>query len=169
MNKNISLSKDNIRLITPEDDAIIADIIRVNLRKYHLDIPGTAYFDPELDHLSGYYNAYPDKRAYLIAVDNNGKIIGGVGFAEVETIEKCAEIQKLYLTDETKGLGMGKFMMDCAEELARSFGYERLYLETHNILKEAIDLYEYLGFKLIEKPEFVVHSSMDHFYLKEIV
>lgn len=169
MNKNISLSKNNIRTITSDDDAVIADIIRTNLRKYHLDIPGTAYFDPELDHLSEYYGAYPDKRAYLISVDNDGNVIGGVGFAEFEGMEKCAEIQKLYLIDDAKGCGMGKFMMDCAEELARSLGYENLYLETHTILKEAIELYEYMGFRLIEKPQSVVHSTMDSFYLKKIV
>ena len=41
-----------IRPITADDDAAIAAIIRDNLRAAHLDIPGTAYFDPELDHLA---------------------------------------------------------------------------------------------------------------------
>ncbi len=34
------------RKITAADDAAIAKIIRENLEKQHLDIPGTAYFDP---------------------------------------------------------------------------------------------------------------------------
>ena len=38
------------REITEEDDAILAGIIRANLEAAGLDIPGTAYFDPELDH-----------------------------------------------------------------------------------------------------------------------
>ncbi len=29
-------------------------------------------------------------------------------------------------------------------------------------------LYEKLGFKQIEKPETVLHETMDHFYLKEL-
>ena len=41
-----------IRPIRPEDDAPLSRIIRSNLEQFHLDIPGTAYFDPELDHLS---------------------------------------------------------------------------------------------------------------------
>ena len=51
-----------IRPITADDDAAIAAIIRDNLRAAHLDIPGTAYFDPELDHLSDFYNAEPQRR-----------------------------------------------------------------------------------------------------------
>ena len=45
------------RKIEAEDDEIIARIIRTNLENLHLDIPGTAYFDKQLDHLSAYYNA----------------------------------------------------------------------------------------------------------------
>ena len=36
------LPDKHIHLITEEDDAAIAGIIRENLEKYHLDIPGTA-------------------------------------------------------------------------------------------------------------------------------
>ena len=46
------LKERNMHMITEDDDAAIAAIIRANLERYHLDIPGTAYFDPELDHLS---------------------------------------------------------------------------------------------------------------------
>lgn len=41
-----------IRLITAADNSVIAEIIRTNLKKFNLDILGTAYFDPELDCLS---------------------------------------------------------------------------------------------------------------------
>lgn len=36
-------------------------------------------------------------------------------------------------------------------------------------LKAAIHLYEKCGYKLIEKPKEVVHSSMNRFYLKELI
>ena len=60
------LKERNMHLITEDDDVAIAAIIRVNLERYHLDIPGTAYFDPELDHLSSYYNIGTDERVYFI-------------------------------------------------------------------------------------------------------
>lgn len=37
-------------------DAALADLIRTNLKAYHLDIPGTVYFDEGPDHLSEFYD-----------------------------------------------------------------------------------------------------------------
>ena len=85
-----------IRPIRPEDDAPLSRIIRSNLEQFHLNIPGTAYFDPELDHLSRYYRAAPDRRAYFVAVDEAGRVLGGVGLAEFSGFSHCAELQKLY-------------------------------------------------------------------------
>ena len=157
-----------IRLITAADNSEIAEIIRMNLKKFHLDIPGTAYFDPELDCLSKYYSDSPEKRAYFIAEGDNKQIIGGVGVAEFENIDCCAEIQKLYLTDAAKGKGLGRMLMQTAENFAKNRNYKKLYLETHSNLKAAIRLYEKIGFKEISRPAFVLHSTMDRFYLKEL-
>lgn len=156
-----------IRPITAADNAKIAKIIRVNLEHFHLDIPGTAYFDKELDSLSNYYGAKPEKREYFIVTDNGGSVIGGVGVAEFDGLDNCAEIQKLYLSDAAKGKGLGKKLMQIAEEFAENAGYSRLYLETHSNLETAIGLYEKLGFNRIGKPKNALHSTMNRFYLKE--
>ncbi len=156
------------RKIEAEDDDIIARIIRTNLENLRLNIPGTAYFDKQLDHLSAYYNDGAKKRVYLVALNEDNQVIGGVGAAEFDGIPDCAEIQKLYLDDSTKGKGYGKELMKIAEAWAKKVGYKQLYLETHSNLKVAMSLYEKLGFRRIEKPKTVVHGTMDHFYLKEI-
>ena len=157
-----------IRPITPADNGEIAKIIRENLRAFHLDIPGTAYFDPELDCLSEFYRTLPDKRRYWIAADDDGRVIGGVGIAEFPGFDNCAEVQKLYLCDCAKGKGFGKQLMEAAEGFARSAGYRCLYLETHTNLEAAIGLYEKLGFRQIDKPAAVLHSTMNRFYLKRL-
>ena len=157
-----------IRPIRPEDDAPLSRIIRSNLEQFHLDIPGTAYFDPELDHLSRYYRAAPDRRAYFVAVDETGRVLGGVGLAEFSGFSHCAELQKLYLAEEVKGRGLGSRLMQQVQSCARGLGYGRMYLETHSNLQAAIRLYEKLGFQRIRRPEGVMHSTMDHFYLKEL-
>lgn len=157
-----------IRPITAQDDQAIAEIVRQNLKAYHLDIPGTAYFDPELDCLSEYYSAQPDRRRYFIAEQEDGTVIGGVGIAEFSGFEHCAELQKLYLADEAKGKGFGKQLMQTAEQYAKTAGYRLLYLETHTNLETAIGLYEKLGFHQIEKPAAVLHSTMNRFYLKQL-
>ena len=157
-----------IRPIRPEDDAPLSRIIRSNLEQFHLDIPGTAYFDPELDHLSRYYRAAPDRRAYFVAVDEAGRVLGGVGLAEFSGLSHCAELQKLYWAEEVKGRGLGSRLMQQVQSCARSLGYGQMYLETHSNLQAAIRLYEKLGFQRIRRPEGVMHSTMDHFYLKEL-
>ena len=43
------------RKISEEDNNVIASIIRNNLEQFHLDIPGTAYYDEGLDRLSECY------------------------------------------------------------------------------------------------------------------
>lgn len=155
-----------IRPIQAADDAKIAAIIRSNLEAYRLDVPGTAYFDPELDHLSRYYAGDPARRAYFILED--GAVLGGVGVAEFSGLEDCAELQKLYLADGLKGRGLGRQLLETAEDAARTLGYRRLYLETHSALVPALRLYEAAGFTQISQPETVLHTTMDRFYLKEL-
>lgn len=158
----------SIRPIRKEDDAQIAAIVRANLERYHLNIPGTAYFDPELDHLSAYYAKLPEKRCYCIAADAGERVIGGAGFAEFDGFERCAEIQKLYLEDAAKGTGMGRRLLETVEQRAKAMGYRRLYLETHDALQAAIRLYEKMGYIQIRRPNSAVHTTMNLFYVKEL-
>ena len=155
------------RIIEPKDDLILADIIRTNLKAYNMDIPGTVYFDDNLNHLSDYYLASP-KRTYFIALDDANNIIGGIGLAELDFIDDTAELQKLYLIDAAKGQGLSYKLMALVERAAIDRGYKQIYLETHTNLKTAIHVYEKCGYKLIEKPSEVVHSSMNRFYLKKL-
>lgn len=154
------------RELETADNASLAGIIRSNLEKYHLDIPGTAYYDAQLDNLSEYYSACPEKRIYMIAYDEENRVIGGVGIAEYESVPGCAELQKLYLVEEYKGLGYGKKLVELAEKKAWELGYTEIYLETHTNLQEAISLYEKMNYEKQERPLNAVHSTMDCFYHK---
>ena len=155
------------RMINPKDDLILADIIRTNLKANNLDIPGTVYFDDNLNHLSDYYLT-SSRRAYFIALDDADNIISGIGLAELDFMDGTAELQKLYLTDAAKGQGLSNKLMELVEKAAVDRGYKQIYLETHTNLMTAIQVYEKCGYKLIEKPNEVVHSSMNRFYLKEL-
>ena len=133
-----------------------------------LKYPVSPHFDPELEHLSAFYDAEPSKRRYFVALDDAGQVVGGAGIAEFEGIDDCAELQKLYLDDSAKGKGCGKELMRITEEWARSAGYKKLYLETHSRLTAAVELYEKLGFRRIEKPSQTNHGTMDLFYIKRL-
>ncbi len=151
--------------LTREHDAAMAALIRENLKACHLDIPGTAYFDEALDHLSAYYDR-PGRAYYVLLSD--GVVIGGGGFAEIAVFPVCCELQKLYLADRVKGLGLGRRLLAFLEDRARECGYRQMYLETHHVLVPAIRLYEKDGFEEIGRPEGVVHGTMDRFFRKAL-
>ena len=157
-----------VRPVTAADDEAMGTIARANLAAYHLDIPGTAYFDPEIMHLSAYYDAKPDQRAYFVVKDAAGRVLGGGGFAEFSNLAGTAELQKLYLADAAKGHGLGTRLVTLIEDAARSLGYRHIYLETHSNLRAAIHLYEKLGYHAVERPAFCNHSTMDLFYVKDL-
>ena len=153
--------------LTASHDAPLAAIILANLKRFHLDIPGTAYYDKSLDRLSTFYDC--PGRYYLVLL-REGRVMGGVGLAECEAFSDpaCCELQKLYLADEAKGQGISYELMQRIEEKARETGYKRMYLETHTNLQAAIHLYERCGYRETERPEGVVHSTMNRFYIKEL-
>ena len=154
-------------LTSPYDPAL-ADLIRHTLTAHDLALPGTAFADEGLNHLSVYYAAEPTLRRYEVLLDDAGGLLGGVGIAELPQIEGCAELQKLYLQPAARGRGLGRKMIAHIEGEASALGYRRIYLETHSNLKAAIRLYEAMGYRRVPRPDFVVHSAMDVFFQKEI-
>ncbi len=162
MPKDIAMYK--YREMTEADNEAVAALIRDNLEQFGLDIPGTVYFDDGLDHLSDFYGS--KERRYFVVEDKAGKVIGGIGFANFELMKETAELQKLYLLDSAKGYGQGYEMIRFIEDKMREAGYKQSYLETHDNLQAAIHIYEKCGYKEIERPKEVVHSTMNRFFLK---
>lgn len=156
-----------IRKLLPKDNAVMAVLVRGNLKAHGLDIPGTVYFDACVDDL---YTAYTqkEKQGYYVLADADDTVLGGIGFEETPVFPDCAELQKLYLSDAVKGRGFGYALVNYIEERMREAGFSASYLETHHNLQAAIHLYEKCGYVQIEKPAAVVHGAMDHFYYKEI-
>lgn len=154
------------RLINKDDDAIIANILRTNLKKHKLDIPGTVYFDAGIDKLTEMYSVpYCD---YYVVCDDNGHVVGGIGYAKLSFMKDTAELQKLYLDESVQGAGFAYTMVSFIEDKMREAGYKTSYLETHDNLQAAIHIYEKSGYKEIERPKEVVHSTMNRFFIKEL-
>lgn len=182
----MSLNMVLIRPIAKEDEPVIAAIIRSVLEESHLDVPGTAYFDPELDYMYDYYQKLTDN-AYWV-VEEQGRLVGGVGIglldeslelpikghpellAEKATkIGKVGELQKLYLLPEARGKGYSRRLMDTVMAFAIDQGYDFLYLETIKSLETAIVLYKKLGYEFLDEPLLSGdHTFMDTFMMKDL-
>lgn len=55
-----------IRPIAKEDEPVIAAIIRNVLEESQLDVPGTAYFDPQLDYMYDHYQSQVASEYWVI-------------------------------------------------------------------------------------------------------
>ena len=156
-----------IRKMIFDDNEAVAIMIRENLKKHGLDIPGTVYFDSVLDDLWSFYSG-SKRRGYYVLTDDDGNVVGGIGFDEFVNFKDCAELQKLYLKDSVKGMGLGYKLINFIESKMRESGYKSSYLETHHNLEAAIHIYEKSGYSAIERPEGVVHGAMTNFYYKSL-
>ena len=145
----------------------MAALVRSCLRDAGLALPGTAYFDSQLDHMSEFYVV--GRRAYFVAHDERGGVVGGAGLGEVASSDGVAELQKLYVDAAARGHGVATRLVDLVEGAAREFGYHALYLETHHALANAIRLYERLGFRRLDGPlPGSAHTTMDVFFARDL-
>lgn len=139
-----------IRKVLPEDNAALAVLIRSVLVELGVPKVGTAYEDPELDNMFSTYNKA--RNAYFV-LEEDGEILGGAGIAPLagEHPSIC-ELQKMYFSPATRGLGLGKQMMDSCLAFAKENNYSLCYLETLPYMKAAQKLYRKTGFDYIEGP-----------------
>ena len=83
-----------IREITKDDNARVKEIIQNSLKSLGLAIPGTAFFDPQLNNLHQYYNNLQHAKYWVVEMD--GEVVGGIGIAPFTEHNKVCELQKLY-------------------------------------------------------------------------
>jgi putative acetyltransferase len=150
MNTSKTLQSDNtvvFRTIEKADNAIIAEIIREALEEHGENKPGTVYTDPTTDNL---YDLFSIQGSIYFIAEYDGKIIGGCGIYPTPGLPKAyAELVKLYLSNEYRGKGIGKALMQKCIDWALENGYTDLYLESIPALNKAVGLYESIGFKKI--------------------
>lgn len=140
-----------LRRITATDNPAIAGVIRQVSAEYGLTADkGYTVADPNLDEL---YELYSQPGHAYWVVELSGVVVGGGGIAPLSCSEPdICELQKMYFLPSVRGQGLAKKLALLAMEHARTQGFRRCYLETTAFLKEAIALYEHLGFAHIDGP-----------------
>ncbi|GKV70452.1 N-acetyltransferase [Sporosarcina sp. NCCP-2716] len=156
-----------IRPIEMKENKAIEQIIMESLEAVGLDIPGTAYTDPQLGNLAGFYSQL-EGAGYWVAVDADGSVLGGVGIGPFGEESGVCELQKLYVDRDARGRGLSRELMTAALAFAAQH-YEQCYLETSTKLVVANELYAKLGFRKLEQPlAGSEHGAMDAWYMKEL-
>ncbi|MBS1640431.1 MAG: GNAT family N-acetyltransferase [Bacteroidetes bacterium] len=140
-----------IREIKLEDNAAIAKIIRNALEEFKANKPGTVYYDATTDNLFQLFQS-TIKSKYFI-VEKNGEVVGGGGIYPTKGLDNnTCEFVKMYLAKQARGLGLGKMIIEKCLQTAKENGYKKVYLESMPELKNALIVYEKLGFKYLDKP-----------------
>ena len=155
------------REIQPQDNEQVCNIIRTTLEEFGGKKEGTAYYDTDTEKM---FEAYQKQKAiyYVALIDD--KIVGGCGIQHLANIdENIAELQKLYLLKSTRGLGIGKKLVEMSIEFAKKAEFDAIYIETFPNMDSAKSMYSKFGFEYInQQMGGTGHSSCNVRMLKKL-
>jgi len=138
-----------IRQIEQNDNVSLAELIRTVFEEFELEKEGSVYSDATTDALYSLFSM--PKSVYWVCVDND-IVMGGCGIIATHGLPlDCVEIVKFYVSSQARGKGIGKALLQKSIASAREFGYKQLYLESFPKFLTAINMYEKLGFRKIDK------------------
>lgn len=132
----------NLRPAGNQDRPAIERLVFGTLREFNL-APDPAETDADLGDIEAAYQ----KRGgcFDVLVSDNGEIVGTVGLYPIS--KTTCELRKMYLDKTVRGQGHGRRLLDHVLARARELGFTRVILETANVLKSAVALYERYGFR----------------------
>ncbi len=88
-----------------------------------------------------------DSGAFLVVVEPAGDVVGTAGIRLLEPA--VGELKRMWIRPDSRGLGLGRRLMDCCLEEARALGCRILKLDSERRLEAAVHLYRSYGFKEI--------------------
>jgi len=157
-----ALTRDRIALTEMDPQS---DEARYCLREYYAEL-GRRFkqgFDVSLSRDPDAKDMRRPRGSFIVAMSDTLPI-GCVGLKGTD--RGYAEIKRLWVSPSARGLGLGKRLMDAAEDSARSLGIALLRLDTNSALPEAGQLYRTTGWR--EIPRFNDDPYPDLFFEKQI-
>ena len=135
------VSTFRLREATTDDAGAIRAVVVAVMDEYGLssDLEGN---DADL---RDFVAAYRERGgSFRVVTSTEGDIVGCGGLYPID--ERQAEIRRMYLLPQARGLGIGRKLLEELISLAKERRCERVVLETASVLKEAISLYRNRGF-----------------------
>lgn len=107
-------------------------------------------FEGEVAQIVGDYarDHQPGRERCWVA-EREGDIVGSVFVVRQD--DQTAALRLLYVDPAARGLGLGRQLVDECLRFARSAGYRRLVLSTHDVLVPARRIFDAAGFTLIDE------------------
>jgi putative acetyltransferase len=130
-----------IRQVTSEDVPDVIRIVADTLAEFGLEFGQGSSTDDELRDLPSSYALCGG--AFWVA-HHDGALVGTCGMYPVKP--KLYELRKMYLRPASRGLGLGKRLLDHALDWTRARGGTHVVLDTMEKMTRAIAFYEQHGF-----------------------
>lgn len=131
-----------IRPVTHDDVPGVVALVRDTLAEFGLRFGEGSKTDEELARLPGSYDG--GGGAFWVAVDEGGRVVGTCGVFPVAPGDM--ELRKMYLHADTRGMGLGKRLLEESIAWCRAKGAGRVVLDTTEQMTRAIAFYEANGF-----------------------
>jgi putative acetyltransferase len=133
--------------VIPVENAEALATVRLLFKEYWDSFgftPNFQNFAEELDGLPGAYTP-PSGRLALATVE--GVPAGCVALRRVDAIR--AEPKRLYVRPALRGYGLGRTLLEWVMNEARAQGYRELVGDTMPVMRDALALYDRMGFERI--------------------
>jgi putative acetyltransferase len=101
---------------------------------------------PTDDQLRGLPGSYRDHSGMFWVAFLDGALVGTAGVFPITEEHGTFELRKMYLRPTTRGLGIGKRLLQTCIEWTRAHGGTRIGCDTIDAMTRAIAFYEASGF-----------------------
>jgi putative acetyltransferase len=125
------------------DRQSVAEVIGSVLAEYGLAWEPTGA-DRDVLAVEEYYQS---RGGEFWVVEQGEKLVGTGAYYPIARGKKAAEIRKMYLLPEARGLGLGQFLLQHLEATIAAQNFAEIWIETASILTEAVRLYEGSGYQ----------------------
>ena len=128
-----------------------------------LDRRFDAGFDPARSISADLDEMRPPEGVFLVAKSHGDAV--GCGALKFHT-DAPVELKRMWVDPQSRGLGVGRRLLDELEQRAIASGSRTVRLETNNALTEAIAMYRAAGYREVEA--FNVERYAHHWFEKDI-
>ncbi|MGA3133961.1 MAG: GNAT family N-acetyltransferase [Terracidiphilus sp.] len=131
--------------IAPVESAESLAAVRHLLEEYWNSFGFTPCFQNFGDELAGLPGAYAPPAGRLALATIEGQPAGCIALRRVDADR--AEAKRLYVRPAFRGSGLGRALMEWAMAEARAAGYREIVGDTMPVMRDALALYERMGFE----------------------
>ncbi|WP_327753654.1 GNAT family N-acetyltransferase [Sphingobium sp. SJ10-10] len=108
--------------------------------------------------VADFHQSFDPLREAAWIAEMDGRMVGSIFLVKSED-QKVAKLRLLYVEPDARGAGVGRMLVDSCIQRGREMGYERIDLWTNSVLAAARNIYQRVGFKLVDEAP---HHSFGH-------